>query len=71
MKLILDLDGVLITTPAWRVDEIDADGYSKFDMKCVSYLNTLLASYPLEIWLRVYLRIKFFKINDLGENELI
>jgi len=49
--LILDLDGVLITTPRWRADEIDSDGYSKFNTDCVTNLNNLLSNYDFEIWL--------------------
>lgn len=49
--LILDLDGVLITTPIWKADEIDSDGYSKFNMNCVDNLNKLLSQYDFEIWL--------------------
>ena len=47
--LFLDLDGVLITTPQWKQDELDADGYSKFDSKCVNHLNTLLGQQTFEI----------------------
>lgn len=49
--LILDLDGVLITNPLWKADEIDTDGYSKFNSVCVSNLNQLLSIYEFEIWL--------------------
>jgi hypothetical protein len=49
--LFLDLDGVLITTPSWRKDEMDTDGYSKFNSKCVENLNTLLQTQYFEIWL--------------------
>ena len=49
--LILDLDGVLITTPSWKSDEIDSDGYSKFNEKCVENLNKLLSLSQFEIWL--------------------
>jgi histidinol phosphatase-like enzyme len=42
LVLFLDLDGVLITTPAWKPDEIDSDGYSKFEQSCVDNLNQLL-----------------------------
>ncbi len=49
--LILDLDGVLITTPIWKADEIDSDGYSKFDEDCVTNLNKLLSKREFEIWL--------------------
>lgn len=49
--LLLDLDGVLITTPPWKPDTLDADGYSAFNPSCVENLNTLLASASFEIWL--------------------
>ena len=49
--LILDLDGVLITNPSWKSDEIDSDGYSKFNGKCVDNLNQLLSLSKFEIWL--------------------
>lgn len=49
--LILDLDGVIITTSPWRADEIAADGYSEFNAKCVQNLNSLLQEYEFEIWL--------------------
>ena len=49
--LILDLDGVLITTPIWKADEIDTDRYSKFNMNCVDNLNKLLEQSDFEIWL--------------------
>ena len=49
--LILDIDGVLITTPSWKSDEIENDGYSKFDSKCVANLNKLTSTIQCEIWL--------------------
>lgn len=49
--LFLDLDGVLITTPSWKSDEIEKDGYSKFDLNCINNLNELLDSYKFQIWL--------------------
>ncbi len=49
--LILDLDGVLITTPIWKADKIDSDGYSEFNMNCVDNLNKLLQQSDFEIWL--------------------
>lgn len=47
----MDLDGVLITTPIWKADEMDSDGYSKFNKDCVAYLNSLLSKYDFDIWL--------------------
>lgn len=49
--LILDLDGVLITTPTWKADTIDTDGYSAFNQSCVQNLNQLLTLYDFQIWL--------------------
>jgi len=49
--LILDLDGVLITTPTWKADTMDTDGYSAFNQSCVQNLNQLLEIGDFEIWL--------------------
>ena len=51
LNLILDLDGVLITTPPWKPDEIMEDNYSKFNEECVKNLNSLLSLFPTSIWL--------------------
>ncbi|WP_445711342.1 HAD domain-containing protein [Flavobacterium sp.] len=51
ITLILDLDGVLITTPLWKKDEMHADGYSDFNEECVRNLNLLLAKYSVKIYL--------------------
>jgi len=51
IALILDLDGVLITTPIWKADEIDFDNYSKFNPNCVDNLNQLLEFTDFEIYL--------------------
>jgi hypothetical protein len=49
--LILDLDGVLITTPPWKADEMDSDGYSKFNQFCIDNLNELLSITKFDVWL--------------------
>ena len=49
--LILDLDGVLITTPTWKADTIDTDGYSAFNQSCIQNLNQLLEIGNFHIWL--------------------
>lgn len=51
ITLILDLDGVLITTPLWKKDEMHGDGYSDFNKECVQNLNLLLAQYSIKIYL--------------------
>ncbi len=49
--VILDLDGVMITTPSWRADEIAADGYSEFNIEAAANLNSLMKSIDAELWL--------------------
>jgi hypothetical protein len=51
LVLILDLDGVLITVPLWKSDEIHEDGYSVFNTKAVNHLNFLLTRFDCSIWL--------------------
>lgn len=51
MHLILDLDGVLITNPSWKADQIHSDGYSEFNESCVENLNRLLTLAEFDIWL--------------------
>jgi len=56
--VILDLDGVMITTPSWRSDEIGADGYSEFNVEAVSNLNALMKGLDAELWLSSTRRLK-------------
>lgn len=49
--IILDLDGVLITTPIWKADEMDFDSYSAFNKKCVENFNQLTENLVCELWL--------------------
>ncbi|WMI68198.1 HAD domain-containing protein [Mangrovimonas sp. YM274] len=51
MYLVLDLDGVLITTPPWKPDQIASDGYSEFNKSCTENLNRLLTLVEFKIWL--------------------
>jgi hypothetical protein len=51
VNIILDLDGVLITTPPWKSDEFLEDDYSKFNENCVENLNSVLNLFPCKIWL--------------------
>ena len=45
--IFLDIDGVLINTfPVWKTDEIESDGYSKFNPTCVRNLKQLLDTHP-------------------------
>ncbi len=51
LLIILDLDGVLITTPPWKKTELSEDGYSAFNPSCVENLNSLLQLIETDIWL--------------------
>jgi len=71
--LILDLDGVLITTPIWKADEYDSDGYSKFNKVCIANLNKLLSEHEFEIWLSSTRRTAktFEEFNMIFKNRKI
>ncbi|MEL6658451.1 MAG: HAD domain-containing protein [Bacteroidota bacterium] len=51
--LILDLDGVLITTPSWQSDILHVDGYSEFNQDCVDNFIVLLdwIGNDIQLWL--------------------
>ena len=57
--IFLDIDGVLINIfPPWRADEVDEDGYSKFNEALMANLQSLLSFKPdLEIVLSSSRRI--------------
>ncbi len=71
--LILDLDGVLITTPPWKPDTVHEDGYSDFNDECVSNLNTLLTITDFEIWLSSTRRLRktLKEFNQIFKNRNI
>lgn len=49
--IILDLDGVLVITPPWRRDELDVDGYSKFNDNAIENFNALISDLNFDLWL--------------------
>jgi hypothetical protein len=49
--ILLDLDGVMITTPPWKVDDIHQDGFSMFNNFAVENLNDFLSEVNTELWL--------------------
>jgi len=55
--VILDLDGVLITTPPWKRDARHEDGYSDFNPICVNKLNEILEETGYDIVLSSTRRI--------------
>lgn len=42
MIILLDIDGVLVTTPAWRAVELHADGFMKFNERAAKNLAGIL-----------------------------
>jgi len=68
IKILLDLDGVLITNLAWKADEMANDGYSKFNDKCVRCFNSLIERIDsFELWLSSSRR----KVMSLEEFNVI
>lgn len=49
--IILDIDGVLITTPLWKPDALHKDGYSDFNETCVRNFNKLASTVTIEVML--------------------
>ncbi len=59
MKLLLDFDGVLITTPSWRkVARLD-DGFLAFNLQCAYNIAEVVKSYSAEIVLTTTHRIHY------------
>ena len=42
MTILLDIDGVLVTTPSWRATEHLPDGFLKFNEKAASNLSRII-----------------------------
>lgn len=59
MNIVLDLDGVLITTPPWKKCEILEDGFPTFNNNAVGNLNFLLQQTHANIILSTSHRNKF------------
>ena len=43
MKILLDFDGVIVTTPTWQTVEHLNDGFMAFNKRCVNNLSEILA----------------------------
>jgi 16S rRNA C1402 (ribose-2'-O) methylase RsmI len=59
MTILLDIDGVLVTTPSWRSTEILADGFMKFNEKAASNLQRLISETKADIVLTTTHRITY------------
>lgn len=63
--IILDLDGVMITTPFWKSDDIHQDGFSMFNENASICLNKL-SNIDAEFWL-ISDRRKSFTLEQFNE----
>lgn len=76
--ILLDLDGVLITTSPYESDKMHEDGYSDFNSICVTNLNRILKDTGFDIVLSSMRRTKvdiekmneYFKARGV-EKEII
>ncbi|MGI4874518.1 MAG: HAD domain-containing protein [Janthinobacterium lividum] len=59
MVVLLDLDGVLITTPPWRPLEIQADGFFKLNEKAAANLAGILTQTQAAVVLTTSHRINY------------
>jgi hypothetical protein len=59
MVILLDLDGVLITTPSWRAVEIAPDGFFQFDERATQNLAAILAETNAALVLTTSHRINY------------
>jgi HAD domain in Swiss Army Knife RNA repair proteins len=47
--ILLDIDGVLVTTPGWRQPEIDNDGFLKFNERAARNLSKIILQTSADI----------------------
>jgi hypothetical protein len=59
MKILLDIDGVLVTTPSWRTVEQHEDGFMKFNETATRNLTALIMQTNAEIVLATTHRISY------------
>lgn len=59
MKVLLDFDGVMVTTPTWQTVEQLADGFMKFNESCAKNLAEILAITQADIVLTTTHRIHY------------
>lgn len=59
MKILLDFDGVMVTTPTWRAVERLEDGFMAFNESCVRNLARVLSITQADIVLTTTHRIHY------------
>ncbi|WP_210515496.1 HAD domain-containing protein [Hymenobacter terricola] len=67
MVILLDIDGVLVTTPAWRAVELQDDGFMKFNARAANNLGRIIDQTQARIVLTTSHRINY----SLGEWQVI
>lgn len=63
LKILLDIDGVMVITPTWRRPDFLADGFMAFDRRCAFHLAELVQSTNAEIVLTSTHRIHYDEIT--------
>lgn len=48
MKILLDIDGVMVITPTWQQPDFLADGFMAFDTSCADNLATLIDTIKMQ-----------------------
>jgi Swiss Army Knife RNA repair-like protein len=71
MTILLDIDGVLVTTPPWRTVEQHEDGFMKFNEEASRNLAELLSKTDAEVVLTTTHRITYStdKWIDIFQNR--
>lgn len=59
MKILLDIDGVMVTIPSWRLPELHADGFLKFNEQAAKNLASIIDQTNAEIVLTTTHRISY------------
>ena len=59
MIILLDIDGVLVTTPPWRTSELEEDGFLKFNDRAATNLARIVDQTNAAIVLTTTHRVSF------------
>jgi len=79
MKILLDIDGVLVTTPIWRRADVLADGFLKFDDNAARNLANIISATNASIVLTTTHRINFsleqwyilFEVRGISVSDIV
>lgn len=59
MTLLLDIDGVLETSPAWKTPRLQEDGFYQFNVEAQENLKAIIAQFQPEIILTTTHRVNY------------